>query len=94
MAVSRLKNKIALITGAGTGIGRAIALALAREGAEIALVGRREEPLEAVAKEAGGSPLVLAADVSRQGEIDRILAQSITDPVGPEFMAPPLAVAA
>ena len=78
MAVSRLKNKIALITGAGTGIGRAIALALAREGAEIALVGRREEPLEAVAKEAGGSPLVLAADVSRQGEIDRILAETTT----------------
>jgi NAD(P)-dependent dehydrogenase (short-subunit alcohol dehydrogenase family) len=78
VAVSRLKNKIALITGAGTGIGRAIALALAREGAEIALVGRREEPLEAVAKEAGGSPLVLAADVSRQGEIDRILAETTT----------------
>ena len=74
MAVSRLKNKMALITGAGTGIGRAIALAFAREGAQLALVGRRQGPLESVAKEAGGSPLVLAADVSKDGEIDRILA--------------------
>jgi len=74
VAVSRLKNKMALITGAGTGIGRAIALAFAREGAQLALVGRRQGPLESVAKEAGGSPLVLAADVSKDGEIDRILA--------------------
>lgn len=78
MAVSRLKNKIALITGAGTGIGRAIALAFAREGAQLALVGRRQEPLESVAKEAGGSPLVLAADVSKQGDIDRILGHTKT----------------
>jgi meso-butanediol dehydrogenase / (S,S)-butanediol dehydrogenase / diacetyl reductase len=77
-AVSRLKNKIALITGAGTGIGRSIALGFAGEGAEIALVGRRKEPLESVAKEAGGSPLVLAADVSKQGDIDRILTETTT----------------
>jgi NAD(P)-dependent dehydrogenase (short-subunit alcohol dehydrogenase family) len=81
VAVSRLKNKIALITGAGTGIGRAIALAFAREGAQLALVGRRQEPLESVAKEAGCSPLVLAADVSKHGDIDRILAD-ITSRLG------------
>ena len=81
MAVSRLKNKIALITGAGTGIGRAIALAFAREGAQLALVGRRQERLESVAKEAGCSPLVLAADVSKHGDIDRILAD-ITSRLG------------
>ena len=76
--MSRLKNKIALITGAGTGIGRAIALAFASEGAQLALVGRRKEPLESVAKEAGGSPLVLAADVSKQDDIDRILGDIAT----------------
>jgi NAD(P)-dependent dehydrogenase (short-subunit alcohol dehydrogenase family) len=81
VAVSRLKNKIALITGAGTGIGRAIALAFAREGAQLALVGRRQERLESVAKEAGCSPLVLAADVSKHGDIDRILAD-ITSRLG------------
>jgi len=72
--VSRLKDKIAVITGAGTGIGRAIALAFAREGAKIALVGRRKELLQAVAEEVGGSPLVLAGDVSQPRDSDRILA--------------------
>ena len=74
--MSRLKNNIAVITGAGTGIGRAIALAFAHEGAKIALVGRRKELLQAVAEEAGGSPLVRAGDVSQQRDIDRILAET------------------
>jgi len=74
--VSRLKNKIAIVTGAGTGIGRAIALALVREGAKVAMVGRRKELLDAVANEAVGSPLVLAADVSRQSDIDRVLSET------------------
>ena len=74
MAVPRLSNKTALITGAGTGIGRAIALAFIREGARVALIGRRKEPLEAIAKEAGDSVLVLAGDVCRQAEIDGMLA--------------------
>jgi NAD(P)-dependent dehydrogenase (short-subunit alcohol dehydrogenase family) len=71
--VSRLTGKVALITGAGTGIGRAIALAYAREGAKLALVGRRKDPLDRVAKDAGGETLVVCADVSRQSEIDRVL---------------------
>lgn len=71
--MSRLQGKTAIITGAGTGIGRAIALAYAREGAQIALVGRRSEPLHDVAKQAGGSPLVLSGDVSQQSDIDRVL---------------------
>jgi NAD(P)-dependent dehydrogenase (short-subunit alcohol dehydrogenase family) len=74
--VSRLDSKIALITGAGTGIGRAIALAYAREGAKLALVGRRKKLLEGVANEAGGSPLVLTGDVSRPADIDRVLADA------------------
>jgi NAD(P)-dependent dehydrogenase (short-subunit alcohol dehydrogenase family) len=74
--VSRLKNKIAIITGAGTGIGRAIALAFAREGAKIAVVGRRQEHLESVAKAAGSSSLVLTGDVSKQTDIDRVLAET------------------
>jgi NAD(P)-dependent dehydrogenase (short-subunit alcohol dehydrogenase family) len=46
-------TKVAIVTGAGTGIGRASALALLREGYAVALAGRRAEPLEAVAAEAG-----------------------------------------
>ena len=57
----RLAGKTALITGAGTGIGRAIALAMAREGAQIALAARRREPIESVAAEivsAGGAAVL------------------------------------
>ena len=46
-------NKIVLVTGAGTGIGRAMALAFLRDGYSVVLAGRRIEPLEAVAKESG-----------------------------------------
>lgn len=46
-----------------------------REGAKVALVGRRKEPLEALANEVGGGVLMCTADVSRQRDIDRILQQ-------------------
>jgi NADP-dependent 3-hydroxy acid dehydrogenase YdfG len=50
-----LKDKIAIVTGAGSGIGRAIAVAMIREGAHVALVGRRKDRVEAVARDADGS---------------------------------------
>jgi len=70
---SRLKGKTAIVTGAGSGIGRACALALVREGANVALVGRRRKLLEQVADEIGSSAFVLAADVSEKGEAARIV---------------------
>jgi hypothetical protein len=59
-------RRAAIVTGAGTGIGRAVALALQADGYAVALVGRRREPLEALAgelAESGGSACVVAADV-------------------------------
>ena len=71
-----LEGKGALVTGAGTGIGRAIALAFARAGATLVLNGRRAEPLDAVRREIesdGGKALVFAADVSDQVQAQKLV---------------------
>jgi NADP-dependent 3-hydroxy acid dehydrogenase YdfG len=62
----RLKNKIAWVTGAGSGIGKAAAIALAQEGATVVVSGRRKAPLEEVAAEIegkGGTAVVKAGDL-------------------------------
>lgn len=60
----KLQNKRALITGASSGIGRATALQLAAEGAEVFLVARRKEKLEALKNEIGARAHILVADVN------------------------------
>lgn len=69
--------KTALITGAGSGIGRAVAIALGNSGYALALVGRRREPLEETA-ELTGAPetLVLTADVSKSDEAAAVVADA------------------
>jgi NAD(P)-dependent dehydrogenase (short-subunit alcohol dehydrogenase family) len=61
-----MTSKVAIVTGAGTGIGKAASLALMKEGYDVALSGRRREPLEETAKEgeaSGSRALVVPADV-------------------------------
>ncbi len=72
----RLKGKVALVTGGGTSIGRAIALMFAREGASVVVSGRRPGPIEAVAKEIsadGGRALVVSADVTNVADVQRLI---------------------
>ena len=76
----RLASKVAIVTGGGTGIGRAIALRFGVEGATVVVVGRREPPLRAVAdviRAAGGRAEALSADVTRGEDIDRLLASTV-----------------
>jgi NADP-dependent 3-hydroxy acid dehydrogenase YdfG len=73
----KLLGKIAIVTGASSGIGKAIALALAAQGACVALAARRVELLEQVAAQveaAGPKALVVPTDVTRQSDIDNLIA--------------------
>ncbi len=76
----RLQNKIAIVTGGGTGIGEAIAKAFAWEGAKVAITGRRKEELAQVAKDIGqhgGQALVLQGSVTNESEVREAIAATI-----------------
>ena len=69
-------QKIALVTGAGSGVGRAAALALAREGYTVVLAGRKAENLQTVAKEAASETLVVPTDVREPASIKTLFAKT------------------
>jgi NAD(P)-dependent dehydrogenase (short-subunit alcohol dehydrogenase family) len=75
----RLESKVAIITGAGSGIGRACSIAFAREGAKVTLVGRRKERLAETAREIGlDRAQVISSDVSRPDDIVHIVETTVS----------------
>ena len=67
----RLRGKVALVTGGGSGIGRAVCTRLAEEGAEVVVTSRTEEHVEAVAREVGEGALALTLDVADRSSVAR-----------------------
>jgi NAD(P)-dependent dehydrogenase (short-subunit alcohol dehydrogenase family) len=73
----RLSGKAAIVTGGGSGIGKAIAQAFVREGASVVIAGRDAAKLERAAREIGPACLAVAADVSRREDVERLVAAAI-----------------
>lgn len=73
----RLAGKAAIITGGGSGIGKAIATGFVREGARVVICGRDAGKLERAAREIGASCLAVTADVSDQGTPEKLVTQTL-----------------
>ena len=74
--MTRLAGKTAVITGGGTGIGQAIALAFAKEGARVAVAGRRMEKLQetqSLLKQSGSDALAMECDVTKSADTERLV---------------------
>jgi NAD(P)-dependent dehydrogenase (short-subunit alcohol dehydrogenase family) len=83
--MSQLAGTVSVVTGAGQGVGRGIALALAAAGSKVALLGRTQSKLDAVAAEIdarGGVALVFRCDVKDAEQIEAVVS-SIADRLGP-----------
>ena len=80
--MNRLDGQVAIVTGAGQGVGRGIALALATEGARVVVAGRTLDKVEGVAKEIadrGGAALPVRCDVTVRGEVDELVAAAVAE---------------
>jgi NAD(P)-dependent dehydrogenase (short-subunit alcohol dehydrogenase family) len=81
MAEKRFDGKVALVTGASSGIGKATSIALAREGAKVGLTARRAEILKDIASSIegdGGTAMPIAADVTREEDRKRVVDAAVS----------------
>lgn len=82
MKFVRLKNKTAIVTGASRGIGKAIAVSFAKEGADLLLVGRTQQDLEAVKENIakwGRKAVVFPADVTREADVEAAVSRALDE---------------
>jgi NAD(P)-dependent dehydrogenase (short-subunit alcohol dehydrogenase family) len=84
--MDRLGGKRAIVTGAGSGIGRAIAIRLASEGARVILADLDEEAAEEVAEEIDGETLVHRADVTKTADAEALVARAVSEWGGLDVM--------
>jgi NAD(P)-dependent dehydrogenase (short-subunit alcohol dehydrogenase family) len=84
--MERLEGKRAIVTGAANGIGRAIALRLASEGARVAIADVNEEDAQDVAAEIDGETLVHKTDVTRDGDVEALVGRAVSEWGGLDVM--------
>jgi short-subunit dehydrogenase len=85
----RLAKKVAVVTGASSGVGRSVALALAAEGVDLALLGRRTSLLDAVQQECGSYGVKTAGysvDLLKEEEIEKVSKQVLSDFAGVDIL--------
>ena len=73
----RLKDKTAIITGGGTGIGLATASVFCQEGAKVILFGRRKEKLEKAVENLGGSAIIVQGDMTNNNDLDKLINETL-----------------
>src|SRR5215213_5848907 len=77
--MSRLNGKIAVVTGGNSGIGLASAVRFAAEGAQVVIVGRRQEELDKALRLIGADAIAIQGDISKLDDLDRVFAQVEAD---------------